>query len=121
MIWLLYILLDAAGNWYLIEKRKKVPIYWALNLFRGVMAILYGAFVLDVQNDFYQVLDWSAQVFLLFPFPFNTALNLFRGKPVDYVGAKSGLIEPIVFRYSLQRPYFFLTFTLFVITVKYFM
>jgi hypothetical protein len=92
MIWLLYILLDAFGNWYLIEKRKTRPIYIALNIFRGVMAILYGAFVLDVQNDFYQILDWIAQVFLLFPFLFNTTLNTLRKLPADYVGAESGWI-----------------------------
>lgn len=121
MIWILYVLLDAIGNWYLIEKRKTTPIYPALNLFRGMMAILYGAFVLKVGNDFYEVLDWVGQVFLLFPFTFNTTLNLLRGKPVDYYGANSGLIDSFVVRHRLNKAYFLLTAVLFIVGVKYFM
>jgi hypothetical protein len=119
MIWLLYILADSLANCYLIENRKTVPNYIVLFLIRAICAIIYGAYVLDVHEETF--LLWLGQVTLPFPFFFNTLLNTWRRKDIDYVGEHSGWIDSFVFKHKLQRPYFWLTFILFVIAVKYLM
>ena len=120
MIWLLYILLEAFVQWFFFIKKGITPLYWPVRLIRGLAAILYGAFVLDVGNDFYEILDWAGQVFLLTPFVFNNAMNLLMRKETGYVGEHSGFIEPFIFKHNLQKPYFLFTFVLFVFAIKYF-
>lgn len=116
MLWLIYILLDALVNWFVIEKQEEKPFYLILFLIRGGAAVLYGAFVLDVQANSRECFNWFIQVTFPFPFVFNTTLNLLRGKSVSYFGAESGWIDSFVVKNKLQVLYFVLTIILFLIS-----
>jgi hypothetical protein len=87
MIWITYIFIDALFNWYLIERRKTVPNYVQLTLVRGIAAILYGAFILDVQEG--QLLQWFLLTACSFWILFDILINLFRGKYIFYIGTNS--------------------------------
>jgi hypothetical protein len=124
MIWYAYILLDAIVNWWLIEKRNSVPHYGKLFVIRGMAAIAYGAFILDVQYDFNETFNWLCDVLLPFPFLFNSLLNTFRGKAADHLGANSGWIDSfIVNKFPgtvAERIYYWVTLALFLIHFKFF-
>jgi hypothetical protein len=113
MIWLVYIIADAIANWWLIEKKRTRPNYMMLFIIRGIAAILYGAFILDVQTD--TAMWWFIFVTFSFPFPFNFILNLMRQKPFDYYGAESGIIDRFVVKYKLHGAYFLMTIVMFAI------
>jgi hypothetical protein len=115
MIWLLYITADAIGNWWLIEKQKQRPNYMVLFIIRGIAAILYGAFVLDVTEE--TILMWFIFVTFSFPFPFNFLLNLLRQRPFDYYGAESGFIDRFIVKYKLHGLWFLITIIMFAIAV----
>ena len=118
MIWILYILIEAVVQWYFIEKKKVRPHYLQLFIVRGIFAVIYGVVVLKTEQD--TVWRWAGQVILPFPFIFNQTLNILRGKTYDYVGENSGFIEPLIFKYKLQRLYFFITLALFVADLIWF-
>lgn len=120
MIWLLYILIESLIHHWFIWKKMTMPVYIVVNLIRGFAAILYGAFVLDVQAGFYDTFYWLGNVLLPFPFLFNTLLNTWRKKELDYVGEHSGIIDSFIYRKGWQREYFFATLILFAIAIKYF-
>lgn len=116
MIWLAYISLDSIFNWWLIVKKKTVPLYLPLFLFRGCAAIAYGAFVYEAQVG--EFLPWLLSVTLPFPFLFNTLLNTFRKKEIDYCGKDSGWIDSYIVSRNYQRLYYWITLILFLIWLK---
>lgn len=118
MIWLLYILCDSIVNWYLIEIRKIKPFYFPMNLIRGIFAIVYGGLVLNVQDDWSQILLWVIQVALPFPFLFNTLLNTWRRTDLDYMGAESGWIDSFMVKHNKQRLWYWVSLIMFLIAFK---
>lgn len=121
MIWLLYILLDSYANYLWIEKKKSAPNYIILFLIRGIAAIVYGALIRDVQDNFISIFGWFAFVTCSFPFLFNTLLNSWRKKPIDYLGESSGWIDTFMVKHKLQRTWYWVSLILFYIAIKYFM
>lgn len=125
MTWILYIILESVVQWYLIEKKKITPNYWLVFIFRSIFAIAHGILILDVTAETFW--NWLGQVALPIPWLFNTLLNTWRKmpdgsrRPLDYVGKDSGILDPIIYRYNLQRVYFWITFILFFIAVKFLM
>src|SRR5574343_949393 len=95
-VWLLYILADALYNWYIIEKKNTVPHYLPMTIFRGMMAIFYGAFI-DTNTD--TVLYWLIFTTCSFWLVFDVSLNLMRGKSPFYIGTNS-----TIDRFGLKFP-----------------
>lgn len=112
MIWILYIILEAIAQFFFLFKRGIKPNYKVLLIIRVILAIIYGRLVLDTEQD--TMWRWFGQVILPFAFTFNQTTNILRGKTYDYVGENSGFIEPLIFKYKLQKTYFFFTLALFV-------
>lgn len=115
MIWYIYILIDSAVNWWMIEKKKQTPFYLPLFLVRAIAAICYGAFFMDVEATLWSTLHWLLTVTLPFPFLFNTLLNTWRHKAIDYMGAESGWIDKWVAEHKVQRLWYWVTLIMFLI------
>lgn len=118
MLWILYIILEAFAQYFFLIKRGITPVYWPIRIARAGLAVLYGAFILDTQED--TIWRWFGQVILPFAFVFNFTLNRLRKKGLFYVGENSGFIEPLIFKFQLQVHYFFFTLALFVIDIIFF-
>ena len=120
LLWLIYILIDAVVNWYTIEKKKQVPDYLLMTIIRGMIAILFGAFALDLQqHKLWPFLGFTAGSFWLL---FDPILNLMRGKSLFYVGTnaqldKFGLKYPILY-WGLKVAVTVLTIYSFVVLTK---
>jgi hypothetical protein len=99
IFWLLYIIGEAWGqNKFLLSKGKK-PFYLLLFLFRGFVSIVFGALILDVQQDLIEtviMLGWQICSFYVL---FDFILNKFRGKPWNYKGKNSGWLDKLPYTY----------------------
>lgn len=121
MIWITYILLESILHWYWIEKKKSVPHYVAVFLWRGMVAACYGAFFMDLEPNLLELLNWLLTVILPFPFVFNYALHWFLNKPIGYAGKESGWIDSWVAEHKQERVYFLMTVLMAMVWVKYFL
>lgn len=99
--WLLYVLLEARIQAYLIDKKGWKPIYIQLFLIRGIIALFFGYFILNVST--YQQLAintiFQASSFWIF---FDIFINYFRHKPFLYKGKNSGWLDKLP--YSIYIP-----------------
>jgi len=86
ILWIIYIVLDALVNWYIIEKKKIVPNYIQLMIFRGWAFILIGI-AINLQE--WQLLWWFLFTTTSFWLLFDILINLFRGKNIFYRGENS--------------------------------
>lgn len=111
--WGLFIILSVAVQYYIIEKLHRYPSkpFWFL-----VRIAVFSLFMwLYAINGF--MWYWSA-LYMIFAFwmPFNTLLNLARGKYISYLSPKNSPIDKFVlwvFRY--EDIAFYVSFILFVI------
>ena len=106
--WPLYVASCIVLNWYKIEKQKKRPVYFASNQWR----IFFGLVCLLVMSagDGFNGIDFAYPRTLLPYIPhaiyiwcsfglfFDPGLNIARGKPIDYRGNSSGLLDPVLSR-----------------------
>ena len=89
ILWLFYIIIDAIANWYMIEKKKSVPDYLPMTLFRGLMLIVIGSLVFHttLENVWQWILFSTTSFWLLF----DILINLLRGKNIFYRGENSAV------------------------------
>lgn len=108
--WLIFIAIEIARNYYMIVIMKTKPNYLQSFIFRGIAAILHGAYMFDVIGTFDGVIDMSQfnvlellgfwmpiltiQVCLFFVL-FSPLLNLLRGMKWYYLGKESGWLDRI--------------------------
>ena len=95
-MWALYLLFPlafATSDWYIIEKQNRYPDKTLMFILRVTAALLFGAFL--VAKGY-----WWLWVCLYLPFgfwwPFNTLLNIFRGKRwwyLDVLDAEDSKID----------------------------
>lgn len=83
ILWIIYILLDALGSWYLIEKKKKEINHLVATLVRWWAMVLIGITVPITEHTLLPWMVFTSTSFWLF---FDPLLNLFRGKPFFYIG-----------------------------------
>lgn len=90
LLWLLIPITNAIADWYIIERLKKPIDHLIEFIFRGMVAILYGALVFDAQVGHHgaMVIVYEVTSFYLI---FELLLNLLRWKPADYIGKSSRL------------------------------
>lgn len=89
-LWFLFIALEVARNYYMIEKQKTVPNYLQSFILRGIASILHGIAVGVVNTKEYAILViFQCCAFWIL---FDLALNLFRGKSPIHKG-KNNLID----------------------------
>lgn len=99
-IWILVVSFFIVSQWYVIEKLGKYPNkpLWFL-----IRAIIAGVFLFFYVNQGY-VWYWSLfYMIFTFWFPYNSTLNLLRGKPIMYLSPKNSFIDYIflkIFRYE---------------------
>lgn len=96
-VWLLYIAFDVWINYQIIEVKKVRPNYLFLNITRGGIFILYGAWIWDFQNQvwYWNIFLYSVASFWLL---FDLSLNIARKKHPLYIGAESGWIDRFGFK-----------------------
>lgn len=99
LLWIAYIFLDVWINFYIIEINKSRPNYLLMNIVRGGVFILYGAFVWDFQANFWYL---NIAIFCVTSFwlCFDILLNRFRRKHLLYIGPESGWID----RFGFKNP-----------------
>jgi hypothetical protein len=100
LIWLVVIAAFVAGDYYQIKVKKSRPFYLLENLAKGILFILYSAFVWDAQNDIrtLNLLLWCiTSWWILFDIAMGVILH---GHPL-YVGPQSGWIYRLGFKYPL--------------------
>lgn len=112
LLWILYIAVDVRVNFLIIEKWDKRPNYLLMNIIRGGVFILYGAFVWDFQAEM-----WYFNIFLFcvtsFWLLFDLSLNIARKKHPLYIGAESGWID----RFGIKNQGFYYMCKLFALVV----
>lgn len=86
LLWLLYILVDAYINWYIIEKKKTSPHHGIMIILRGMAAIIFGACIDTQEHQILQLVIFTGGSFWLL---FDPILNLMRGKSPLYIGKTS--------------------------------
>jgi hypothetical protein len=97
ILWIIFIAIEVARNYYLIEVKKSRPIYIQSFLIRGIAAILHGVYF-DVQSMTEYVPIFIFQI-LSFWWLFDISLNLVRGLSIIYKGDNSGWLDSIPTRY----------------------
>ncbi len=92
--WFIFITLEIARNYYMIEVKNTKPVYFQSFILRGWAHLLICIFVFDTQvpADWYPILAFHACSFWLL---FDPALNLLRKKPWYYRGKTSGWLDRI--------------------------
>jgi hypothetical protein len=107
--WLLFILADILGNFYLIEVKKKKPVYLQLFILRGMAAIAHGIIYDLITGEFQNAWMLSGWDLLKLYAPFigfqiashlllfSPALNFLRHKEkwFTYRGKDSGWLDGI--------------------------
>jgi len=89
MIWILYIILDALVNWYIIVKKKESPDHFVMTIIRGIAAIIYGGFIIDVTPSLFWY--WFFFCTTSFWVLFDPLLNVLRGLNPFYIGQTAKL------------------------------
>jgi hypothetical protein len=94
--WLIFILADILGNYYVIEVKKSRPNYFQLFTIRGIAAIIHASLIMQVVDlrTWVPVLAFQlASHFTLF----SPGLNLMRKKKnwFTYRGKDSGWLDSI--------------------------
>jgi hypothetical protein len=103
ILWLIYILLDAGFNWWLIEKKKTEPDYLWLTIGRWFFMILTGISVpIEDEAGLGLWVLYTSTSFWIF---FDLLINWFRKKPVFYRGENSKIDQ---FGNKFPIPYFIL-------------
>lgn len=93
MIWIIFIGLEIARNYWLIEKKKTRPIYLQSFVIRGMAAIFHGIIVgVATWQDYLPVFIFQITSFWLL---FDIGLNLARKKPLIYKGETSGYLDSL--------------------------
>lgn len=93
ILWGVFVLLSVAIQYYIIEKLKRYPSkpFWLL-----VRGAVFSLFMwLYIVNGF--VWYWSA-LFMIFAswMPFNTLLNIFRGRYISYLSPRNSAVDKLV-------------------------
>ena len=79
ILWTVFIAINVAIHWYIIVKKQGWPNHPLWVVIRGVVLIILALYTGG---------DWRANIlggFLYFQFPFQTGLNLTRGKKAYYL------------------------------------
>jgi hypothetical protein len=105
LLWLLWIATDCWINYTIIEKNDSRPNYLLMNIVRGCVFILYGAFIWDTQADLrtFYIFLYCTTSFSIF---FDLALNISRGKHLLYIGQTSGWIN----QWGFKNPFLYYIF-----------
>jgi hypothetical protein len=90
--WFLFIAVEIARNYYVIEVRKSKPVYLQSFIFRGWMAIIHGIMLNVDPVSWWPVLAFQMTSFWLV---FDLVLNVLRGKPWYYRGETSGWLDRV--------------------------
>lgn len=103
LCWLLIPLVNAFIDAWIIERLKQPIDHLIEYIFRGMVAILYGALIFDAQDgpQGMYVLLYEISSFDLV---FELALNLLRRKPWNYLGNTAALDRFL----SKRRPIYYL-------------
>lgn len=100
LLWLAYIAVDVWTNYVIIEKNDSRPNYLLMNIVRGCVFIVYGAFIWDTQADLrtlYIFIFCTTSFWILF----DISLNLSRGKHILYLGKESGWVDRFGFKHPV--------------------
>jgi len=114
LIWLLYPIIEASIQAYLIEKKNWKPNYIQLFLIRGFCAIIFGGVILQLEYGFTQFAIWLTWCTTSFYIVFNPLLNRLRDKPFDYRGKESGWLDSLL-KHDLAYWAFYLTCVIFAV------
>lgn len=98
--WLLYILLESKVQSFLIDKKQWKPNYIQLFLIRGIIAFLFGAFIVGVINYQQLLINTIFQLTSFWIF-FDMFLNYFRNKPFLYKGKTSGWLDKLPYSFYI--------------------
>ena len=96
LIWLIYPIIEASLQGYLIQKANWSPNYLQLFIIRGFWAIIFGGVILQLEYGFIQFAIWLTWCTTSFYIVFNPLLNKLRGKPFDYRGKESGWLDKLL-------------------------
>lgn len=113
ILWGVFVILSVAIQYYIIEKIKRYPSkpFWFL-----VRVAVFSLFMwLYAINGF--IWYWSL-LYMVFAawFPFNTLLNLFRGKYISHLSARNSVIDKAaLFVFRSEDIVFFVSLILFII------
>lgn len=94
--WILYPIMEAIIQSYLIEEKNWKPNYLMLFTIRGMFSIVHGI-IMNVEP--YPWYDYPVVVlFQCFTFwiVFDVVLNVLRGKEVEYRGKTSGWLDRLI-------------------------
>lgn len=102
IIWLLFILIDAfLNNWLIVHKMK---IMHGLNAtYRFIVAVLLALSFGLISPDYKQLIMFMLGGFFSFWLIFNPVLNKLRGLPFDYLG-KTAILDKL--EATAQTPIF---------------
>lgn len=96
LLWIIYPIVEALVQAYLQIYKNWKPVYLQLNLVRGIVAILFGIFVLNMPYDmklFFSFVGFAMSSFFIV---FDPLLNKLKKKPFGYTGKRSGWINAII-------------------------
>ena len=106
--WLIFIALEIARHYRIIEVKKERPSYISSFFFRAFFAIVCLALTYDTFDPFVNFFEFTPyMIFQLTSFwiLFDLGLNLVRRKPILYNGENSGWLDDVDEVFSIQAYY----------------
>lgn len=100
LLWIVVIAAFVAFGYYIIKVKKSRPFYLLENIVKGMLFILYGAFIWDAQPDIstLNLLLWCASSWWIL---FDIAMgSILHSNPL-YIGPNSGWIDRLGVKYPI--------------------